>query len=207
MIRHMGQKERPRCSTSVFSHLRVLRIGLLNQHRPLLVVSWLINANHCSICLNLVDIASLNPNALRRVDGRSHYRSSHNRGCHYWRSHNGCRDNWTCHYGGCRIDGTRQCATNYSTNEAGPEVRATASPEGAVVMIGVVHHGSRTISKSTVESTTRSSTKPRTTMRSSQACSNAHCSNCHCDYCFLVHFSISIYFVVSIWYLPPCSLG
>ena len=138
-------------------------MALLHKHLASNIPSRLPYANNGAIWLNLINIRPWNPNLLGRV-----CRGGHNRSCHNsWRSHdNRCG----------RCDCVSNHTSNNPTNESGPEIPTTVPPEGAVVMmITMMHHRWRTMSKSTVESTMMSAVGSR-----KRRCKDAHCdSNCN----------------------------
>ena len=115
-------------------------MALLHDYRALFVVAGLPHADDSSVCLDLVDIASLDPdvlhlrhgllhdNGLLHYDGLGHYRRLRH------------------DYGRLRHDdrrprqrGTDDCPSDETADKARPEVAAAATPIAVVVDV----HGRR----------------------------------------------------------------
>ncbi len=153
---------------------------LLHDNLPRFVVPWLPHANDCAVRLNLINVCAGNPDLLRRIDRRRHYR----------RGHHGSRDNRSCD--DARSDDCiRQDAANNPSNEPRPEMTPSTSPRTVMMMMVVVWHGCRTV----VHHRTRSAeaavmteapamtAKARTSHKRSRRQNRAKCK-----YKFLVHF-------------------
>ena len=104
---------------------------LLHKDSPLLVVPWLPNADNHPVCLNLVDVATLDPHAL----------DSRHRGRHDRRSYNWCSNNWRSHHSrrrhnhGRRRTGVIYGASHDPADEARPEVASATAPATMMVVV------------------------------------------------------------------------
>jgi len=116
-------------------------MALLHDYRALFVVPGLPHADDCSVCLDLVDIASLNPDVLHLRHGLLHYdrlllyddRLLHDYGLGHHRrlrhdygrlGHDDRRS---------RHRGADDCPSDDTANKARPEVASAAAPVAMVV--------------------------------------------------------------------------
>ena len=152
---------------------------LLHDNLPRFVVPWLPHANDCAVRLNLINVCAGNPDLLRRIDRRRHYR----------RGHHGSRDNRSCD--DARADDRiSQDATDNPSDKPRPKMTPPASPRTVVVMVhrgrrrAMMQHGRRPPAKATMMAKAAARTaKARASHKRSCRQDRAKCK-----YKFLVHF-------------------
>ena len=173
---------RPMAAKAVTERIWRFVERLLDDDRALLVMTGLPDADDRAVSLNLVDVATFDPDVLDSLhrlgdNGLSHYRSGYDR-----RSHHGRRRHH--HRFG---DRSPDDAADHSADEARPEVATTAPPEAAMMMVhwtGMMHRRTRSTAMKTTGAVSA------WTMRTSEYRSGYH-TRAKRDYHFhLVHVSV-----------------
>ena len=151
---------------------------LLHDNLPRFVVPWLPHANDCAVRLNLINVCAGNPDLLRRIDGRRHYR----RGNHRSRDDRSCDD--------ARADDRiSQDAANNPSDEPWPEMTPAMTPTAVMMVVvwhgcrTVVHHRTRSTEAAVMTEAPAMTAKARTSHKRSRRQNRAKCK-----YKFLVHF-------------------